>query len=97
MKKIKKFIGHAVPDKSNKLLLPESKTQLLLVINYYFFQTMFQGLQKNFFLFLNSISIARTQSQAQAKIQSQAQAKAQAQLTTGQTHLPGTAAGIWAK
>ena len=51
----------------------------------------------NFFYFLNTIAGASTQSQAQAEIQSQAQAKAQAQLTTGQTHLPGTAAGIWAK
>lgn len=68
---LKIFQGYKI---CNKLLLPESKTQLLIVINYYFFQTMFQGLQKIFFIFLNTISIARTQSQAQAKIQSQAHA-----------------------
>ena len=45
---LKIFQGYKI---CNKLLLPESKTQLLIVINYYFFQTMFQGRQKKFFYF----------------------------------------------
>lgn len=63
------------PDKSNNLLLPGNKTQLLKVIKYYCLRSFTPGSQK----LLESMRKHRGQSQAQAESQSQAQAEGQPQ------------------
>lgn len=63
------------PDKSNKLLLPGNKTQLLKVIKYYCLRSFTPGFQK----LLEPMRKHRGQSQAQAEPQSQAQAEGQPQ------------------
>ena len=84
---LKIFQGYKI---CNKLLLPESKTQLLIVINYYFFQTMFQGRQKKFFYFFKH-NFNRTHTVASTSKNSVASTRSQshAQLTTGHRHFPG--------
>ena len=48
MKKIKKFIEHAVPNKNNNLLLPGFPQQLLKVIKYYCSGSSRPGVKNNF-------------------------------------------------
>ena len=57
---------------SNKKLPITRLMAALEVIKCYFLWRIFQGYQKNFFYFLNTIAGAGTQSQAQAEGQSQA-------------------------
>ena len=74
------------PDKSNNLLLPGNKTQLLKVIKYYCLRSFTPGSQK----LLESMRKHRGQSQAQAESQSQAQAEGQPQAheQCARTHKP---------